>query len=229
MLDRLKAVADTLIALHTNIGYKMIVRYTLLVLFVVAMFNIRSITTGAIEFISDIREEIHAEKMSLQEEYYTDLSPLLAEFRAEIKADRVLYFEYHNSDESLDGMPFKYFNMMKCIPRYGVPEVAGNKYKDISSSMYTELFSEIRDGDIVTCRGSFDTDFRRRYRGVFELLNSNDHAKQMVIFSVPGIRKPIGFIVLEWLEDDVAINVDHEIIHEFLPRINAISAHSRKG
>lgn len=228
ILDKFKALGDTFIAIHTHVGFKMVVKYTLLALLVIAIFNIRAITTGIVEFVSDIQEEIHYKKMSLQEEYYTDLSPILAELRAEAGADRVLYFEYHNSLESLDGMPFKFFNLMKCSAKYGIPEVPGSVYKDISASMYTELFAVIADGDLITCQGAHDTDFRKTYRGVFELLNGSDHSKQFAIFSLPGIRKPIGFIVLEWMDDGSELKLNKEIICDYRPRINAISAYARK-
>ena len=228
ILDKFKAFGDTFIAIHEHVGFKMVVKYSVLILLVIAAFNIRAVTAGIIEFVSDIQEEIHYNKMSLQEEYYTDLSPILSELRAEAGADRVLYFEYHNSLESLDGMPFKFFNLMKCSAKYGIPEVPGSTYKDISASMYTELFSEIADGGLVTCQGFYDTDFRKTYRGVYELLSESDHSKQFAIFSLPGIRKPIGFIVLEWMDDDSELNINQKIVCDYRPRINAISAYARK-
>ena len=228
ILDKFKAFGDTFIAIHEHIGFKMVVKYTILILLVIAAFNIRAITAGIIEFVSDIQEEIHYKKMSLQEEYYTDLGPILLELRAEADADRVLYFEYHNSEESLDGMPFKFFNLMKCSPKYGIPEIPANTYKDITASMYTELFSEIANGDLVICQGAHDTEFRKKFRGVYELLNGGDHSKQFAIFSLPGIRKPIGFIVLEWMDDCTELKLDKEVICDYRPRINAISAYARK-
>lgn len=228
LLDKIKEIGDTLIAVHTKIGYKMFKRYVILIICLIAALNAKTIATGAIQFVSEISDEIHSEKMKLQEDYYTDLSPLLAEFRAETGADRVLYFEYHNSEESLEGMPFKFFNLMKCMPRYGIPEVPGSVYKDISASMYTELFKEIGQGKVVICRGFDDIAFRKKYRGVYELLSESDNSKQMVIFSIPGIRKPVGFIALEWMSEDAKVVLNEEIVHSFLPRINAISAYSRK-
>lgn len=228
ILDKFKTLGDTFIAIHEHVGFKMVVRYTFLILLVLAIFNIRAVTTGIVEFVSDIQEEIHYNKMSLQEEYYTDLSPILAELRAEAGADRILYFEYHNSLESLDGMPFKFFNLMKCSAKYGIPEVPGSVYKDISASMYTELFTKIAEGDLVICHGFHDIDFRKTYRGVYELFSEGDHSKKFAIFSLPGIRKPIGFIVLEWMDDDSEFNINQKIVCDYRPRINAISAYARK-
>lgn len=228
IIDKFKLLADAIIKIDEKLGFKKFLKYILLGLLVIVIFNIRAVTREVIEFVSDIQEEIHYKKMSLQEEYYTELGPILSELRAEADADRVLYFEYHNSEESLDGMPFKFFNLMKCSPKYGIPEIPANVYKDITASMYTELFSEIADGDLVICQGAHDIEFRKTYRGIYELINGNDRAKQFAIFSLPGIRKPVGFIVLEWMDDSTELVLDKKVICDYRPRINAISAYARK-
>lgn len=228
IIDKFKMFSEALVKIDEKIGFKKFVRYILFFILLVALFNIRAVTKGTIEFISDIAEDIHMEKMRLQDEYMINLTPLLAEFRAEVKADRVMYFEYHNSEENLEGMPFKFFDLMKCMPKYGVPEIPGKVYQNIGASMYSELFSKLRHGAVIICQGAHDSEFRQEYRGVFELINESDHSRQFAIFEVPGVRKPIGFIVVEWMEDDRPLNLSVESVHNFLPRITAISAYARK-
>lgn len=224
ILSKFKELSDALIALDQKLGFKKFARYVLFVILIICLCNIRTIFRETVEIGITIAEEIHNEKMKLRDEYMTDLTPLLTEFRAEMNADRILYLEYHNSEENLDGIPFKFFDLMKCSSHYGVPEVPGIAYKDIGASMYTELFDTIVKGEVVTCSGEYDISFRKKYPGVYELFNGTDHSRQFVIFSVPGIRRPIGFIVLEWMSDEEKVIIDYSSIRTFLPRINAISS-----
>lgn len=210
-----------------KIGYKKLKRYVFLVVFVVALFNINNIATGLVGFVLDIVEEIHKQKMMMRDEYMTELVPTLAELRASVDADRVLYFEFHNSEENIEGLPFKFFDLIKSCPRYGISEVPGDIYKDINSGMYTELFDEIKIGKILYCKGFHDHEFRKEYRGAFELFSERDYSKQQIFFSVPGIKTPIGFVVLEWLDDDKEFNIPKDIqpkVHEHIARLALISS-----
>ena len=227
IINAFKDLANCLIALEKNLGFRMFVKYTLYLLLIVVVLNYRTVVKEAVEFVAEINSEIHIEKMKLQDSYYRDLTPLLAEFRAEVGADRVMYFEFHNSVETLEGLPFKFFDLVKCVPEYGIPEVQGDIYKNVNAAMYSELFFDINNGKILTCHGVYDKSFNTTYRGIYKLINESDHTEQMVIFSVPGIRRPIGFIILEWMDHTEDINVDPKVINKFLPRINAISAHVR--
>ena len=169
ILSKFKELSDALIALDQKLGFKKFARYVLFVILIICLCNIRTIFRETVEVGITIAEEIHNEKMKLRDEYMTDLTPLLTEFRAEMNADRILYLEYHNSEENLDGIPFKFFDLMKCSSHYGVPEVPGIAYKDIGASMYTELFDTIVKGEVVTCSGEYDISFRKKYPGVYEI------------------------------------------------------------
>ncbi len=227
IINAFKDLANSLIALEKNLGFRMFVKYTLYLLLIVVVLNYRAVVREAVEFVTEINSEIHTEKMKLQDNYYRDLSPLLAEFRATVGADRVMYFEFHNSVETLDGLPFKFFDLIKCVPRYGIPEIHGEVYKNVNAAMYSELFFDVNNGKVLTCKGFYDKNFRSKYQGFYELVSESDHSEQQVIFSVPGIRRPIGFIILEWIEHNDSAMVDSKVINNFLPRINAISAHVR--
>lgn len=227
ILDKLKDFGNTIIVLDEKVGFKKLKHYVFLVVFVVGLFNINTIATGLVEFVLNIAEEIHKQKMVMRDEYMTELIPTLVELRTGVGADRVLYFEFHNSVENLDGLPFKYFDLIKSCAKYGVPEVPGEVYKNVNSGMYTELFDDIKTGEVVYCSGVYDHDFRKKYRGIFKLINEKDHSAQQVFFSVPGVKAPIGFIALEWLDEDREIHVDTDIqprIHEYIARLALISA-----
>ena len=230
IIDKIKDLESALILLDEKLGFKKFKRYVFLVVFVVALFNINSIATGLVGFVLDIVEEIHKQKMMMRDEYMTELVPTLAELRASVDADRVLYFEFHNSEENIEGLPFKFFDLIKSCPRYGVPEIPGDVYKNINSGMYTELFDEIKIGKILYCKGFHDHEFRKEFRGVFELINEKDRSKQQIFFSVPGIKTPIGFVILEWLDDDKEFDIQKEIqpkVHEHVARLALISTRLR--
>lgn len=223
LLDKLKSLIDSFTNAHVKIGFRKIVMYIILFLGVYGILNFKSCVSGSLEFLLDISDEIHQERMKLRDQYVTDLCPILSELRTELGADRVLYFEYHNSEQNLDNLPFKYFDLILSNSHYGVPEILGESYKNINSSMYISFFNDINRGNILLCTGENDTAFRQKYFGIYKLFNETDHSEQQLLFSVPGTRQPIGFIVLEWLDKDKVVKINSEKIHEFLPRINAIS------
>lgn len=230
--DFIKTVTDSLVKLHRTLGIKTIRKYIILGFIILGVLNIKTVTKGFVEFFIEVTEEIHEHKMKLRDNYMTDLTPMLAEFRAETGADRVLYFEYHNSEESVEGLPFKFFDLMLSNSRYGVTNITSSTYRNINASQYTSFFNAIKGGDILYCRGFHDSLFRQNYPGVYEQINELDHSGQQVYFSVPGLRQPIGFIAIEWMNDSTIIDVDTEIIpkiHDFVPRVNALLISSERN
>ena len=112
IINKLKDFIQGIIMIDEKIGFRKFVKYILVLLGIFCLFNLHTITKEVVEFVIDISGEIHNEKLRLRDEYMTELTPLLSELRAETGADRILYFEFHNSEENLDGLPFKYFNLM---------------------------------------------------------------------------------------------------------------------
>lgn len=219
-----KDFCEGLSTIEEKVGFKKFRKYIVFGLLIVGIINIKPITRGTIEFITDIAEDLHLEKMRLRDRYMTELHPILVELRSELGADRILYFEYHNSEQNLDKVPFKFFDIMAYDVKYGVEVVMSSSYKDINASQFQTAYNEIKKGRILHCQGPHDSEFRQKYQGVFELFNQTDLSRQQIIVSVPGIKRPIGFIVLEWMEDDVPVSkaTAMEYINETLPRINAL-------
>ena len=59
-------VADAWIKLEEKIGLKKIIFYILLGFLVSALLNFRTVVRNSIEFITELSEELHIEKMELQ-------------------------------------------------------------------------------------------------------------------------------------------------------------------
>lgn len=219
-----KELSEILTNIEEKIGFRVFRKYILFLLLVVALINIKSITREAVEFITDIAEDLHIEKMKVRDEFMADLNPILVELRSETGADRVLYFEYHNSEQNFDKIPFKYFDLMAFNVKYGVPVVRNRAYKDVNATQFYTAYNDLSRGRIIMCNGPYDHAFRNKYQGIFDLFNQTDGSMKMAIAAVPGVKSPIGFIVLEWLEDGEEVNWNRvcEYIDDSLPRINAL-------
>ena len=150
--------------------------------------------------------------------------PLLTEFRAELEADRVLYFEYHNTKENLVGIPFKFVDLVLQNNRYGVQPIPSPIYREISAGVLTDIYEIIKDGKSIYCEGKDDTKFRIEHPGAYQLfINDLDGSSHQLYISLPGINQPIGLIVIEWIdkptEDPEEIK---KIYRSYIPRINGL-------
>lgn len=223
LLKYFNDIVDAIIRLDETVGFKVFVKYTFLGIFLVALFNIKSIIKNTIELVGDINEEIHNEKLVKRDALLAELHPILVEFRTKTGADRILYFEYHNSKENLVGIPFKYINLVLQDSQFGIPRVPESLYQDINVGEITSLYEEIKDGDIVYCSGPDDIQFNLAYPGTYDLFECTDGSKQQLYISLPGVNQPIGMIVLEWIEEDTKIDRKYitELISSiYLSRIN---------
>ena len=202
--EKLDELSDSLIKLDQKLGIKKIIQYLMLLLIVVGIINIRSILKWGVEFISGLNDEVHAEKMERRDQLLAELVPELHELLGSTDADRVLYFEYHNTKENVVGIPFKYIDLVLQSSRYGVPLAPMTKFKDINIGNLTPLYEDIKSKKIIPCLVSNVEDFQIKYPGNHEFLSENDGSVQQVFIIIPGIRQPIGMIVLEWTNEDEA-------------------------
>ena len=219
----LNDLTDSIIRLHEKVGFKVLIKYIILFIFVIAMINIKSIMKGAIELVSDINEEIHNEKLIKRDALLSELHPILVEFRTKTGADRILYFEYHNSKENLVGIPFKYIDLVLQDSQFGIPRVSESRYQNINIGEITSLYEDIKTGDIVFCSGAEDFQFQCNYPGTYDLFEGTDGSKKQIYISLPGINQPIGMIVLEWIGENQDINfkyIEGLVNSIYLSRIN---------
>lgn len=202
-LNKLNEISEFFIRMDQKIGFKKIVRYVFLILLVLGIVNFKTVVKEVVEVVSEITEEQHNEKMQLRDELLRDLQPMLSEMRAQTRADRVLYFEYHNSKENLVGIPFKYADLVLQASSYNVTTVPENLYKDINTGTITSLYEELKHNII----SSDDSMFCYKFPGTYELFNGNDGSEKQVFVSIPGVDQPIGMLVFEWVDEDVDIDI----------------------
>lgn len=223
-LNKLNEISEFFIRVDQKIGFKKIVRYVFLILLVLGIVNFKTVVKEVVEVVSEITKEQHDEMMQLRDELLRDLQPMLNEIRAHTEADRVLYFEYHNSKENLVGIPFKYADLVLQASSYNVTTVPENSYKDINTGTIASLYEELKHNII----SSDDSMFCHRFPGTYELFNGNDGSEKQVFVSIPGVDQPIGMLVFEWVGEDVDIDIKRieyilgEHGENYLSRINGL-------
>lgn len=232
ILDRLKDLSNALINIDEKIGFKTFVKYIFLGLFVVMAINYKTVLRDIIEIVTEITDDIHSQKMELRDQLLEELYPILSEFRSDVRADRILYFEYHNSKENLVAIPFKYVELVQQSARYSIPNVNIEKFKNINAGAITSLYQDIKTGEIVFCSGPYDDIFNTKYPGIFDLINSRGGSKRQVYISIPGIDQPVGMIVLEWMDEtNQALDIQgitKTATQNYIPRINALILSKRR-
>jgi len=225
ILDYLGIISDNLIKLDKTIGFSGLLKYAILLIVIIGLFNFKDVVKSGIEIISNLQEEIHNDKLVKRDELMGELVPLLSEFRGYCEADRILYFEYHNSKENLVGIPFKYLDLMLQCNRYGMAPVTNKDLIDINSGLIVELYEEIKFGKSVYYGGEQDVEFQTKFPGVYSLFKETpDGIKQRMFLSIPGYKQPLGLIVIEWAKEDE--NRDIKKVQDastvFLSRVTAL-------
>lgn len=226
-LDKIKEITDAIVKIDQKVGFRHILLYIVLILVLIGIFNFKSIVRGSIELVQELNEEIHTEKMEMRDQLLHELTPILLEFRSAANADRVLYFEYHNSKENLVGIPFKYVDLVLQNTRYGIAAAPESLFKDINVGIITNLYESIKTNNVICCNGPQDNVFEELYPGTFDLFSSKDGSQIQVFISIPGIKQPVGMIVLEWqsVDEEFDINKVESIVNgtnSFVSRINAL-------
>lgn len=220
----LKDVTDAIEKIEKKLGFWKFVKYVALFGIIYGIINYEGVVRGTVSLFNDISSDIHTEKMQLRDQLLSELYPLLVSFRASTNADRILYFEYHNSKENLVGIPFKYIELILQDSKYGVSRVTETKYRDINTGIITTLYERVKHGEVAYSTGPEDEYFNSRFPGVYEFFNGKDNSKGMIFISIPGITQPLGLIILEWMEP-MENEVDVEKVVEnarknYIPRIN---------
>lgn len=223
ILNKLKELSDFIIRVDQKVGFRKFVMYVLVLLSIICVVNFKNIVRGTMEIVSEIAAERHDEGLQRRDELLRDLYVMLGDLRAEIGADRVLYFEYHNSKENLIGIPFKYADLVLQSNSYGVYNVSENEFRDINTGTIVTLYNDLMHVRLVT---SEDTNFCMNYPGAYELFK-NDGSDIQVYVGIPGVDQPIGLLVFEWVGEDHEIDYKqlNMILHgkkAYLSRINGL-------
>lgn len=231
ILEKIGEIADAWVKLDERIGFSRIIKYVALLLVVLLIVNFKAVTKEVIVFIQEISEQIHADNMNKRDKLMQEMTPVLQEFRTEVGADRLLYFEYHNSKENLVGIPFKYIDLVQQSTKYGIQSASIERYRDINVGVITNLYNDLRNTKIVSCNGEDDFEFLQRYPGTYEMFRDIDNSELLAFVSIPGIDQPVGLIVLEWADKgnitEEEIRSEIEESSQFVAIINGLILSNR--
>lgn len=231
ILEKIGEIADAWVKLDERIGFSRIIKYVALLLVVLLIVNFKAVTKEVIVFIQEISEQIHADNMNKRDKLMQEMTPVLQEFRTEVGADRLLYFEYHNSKENLVGIPFKYIDLVQQSTKYGIQSASVERYRDINVGVITNLYNDLRNTKIVSCNGEDDFEFLQRYPGTYEMFRDIDNSELLAFVSIPGIDQPVGLIVLEWADKgnitEEEIRSEIEESSQFVAIINGLILSNR--
>lgn len=221
--EKIDELSESLIKLDEKLGMKKIIQYLFLALLLAGILNAKDILKWGIELIGELSNEIHVEKMERRDQLLQELVPELHELLGLTGADRVLYFEYHNSKENLVGIPFKYVDLVQQSVHYGVPSAPLNNFRDINIGNLTNLYEDLKVKKVIPCTAQTREEFKLKYQGNYEFFNENDGSVQQIFINIPGVKQPIGMIVIEWL-DDKQIDTEEisECAHESVHIINGL-------
>jgi hypothetical protein len=179
--------------------------------------------------------------MIKRDEILADLNDILKEYRALTGADRVLYFEYHNSKENLAGIPFKYIDLVMQDRAYWATGIPIDMYRDINIGAITSLYEDLKTSIVIFCVSNCDPtrgpgwrqmtidEFHDSYSGAYDIFQS-DGQRQQVYVSIPGPKQPIGLMIFEWLDEEKEIDRGRviEVTAAFVPRINGLMSVTTK-
>lgn len=217
MTDKLKEIVDTIIKLDEKLGFRRFVKYTGLVLIIILIINYKTVLKDIIELTTELSGEIHSEKMELRDQLLSELYPILCDFRVAVNADRILFFEYHNSKENIEGIPFKYMDLILQNSKFGYPHAIQEKFTNVNVGVITSLYEKIREDKFAYCSGPNDIIFRNTFPGIHEIVYYKDGSTRQLFLNIPGrSQQPVGLIIIEWIDKDYTKgDLDYEA-----PKIN---------
>ena len=154
LTEKLKHLVTFFSYIDKKLGYRKFIIYILTFTTIYISLNIKPIVRSSIEFVQEILEQIHQEKLMKRDYLLSELSPILRELRAETDADRILYFEYHNSKKNLIGIPFKYVDLVQVHRKYGVPRFEYTHLKNINSGVLTGIYEAMKKNNIIINDGT---------------------------------------------------------------------------
>ena len=240
-LDHITDLSESLVRLDERIGFKRLFSYLLIILLIIGLFNFKTIVKETIELYNEVSDQIHDEKMIKRDEILADLNDILKEYRALTGADRVLYFEYHNSKENLAGIPFKYIDLVMQDRAYWATGIPIDMYRDINIGAITSLYEDLKTSIVIFCVSNCDPtrgpgwrqmtidEFHDSYSGAYDIFQS-DGQRQQVYVSIPGPKQPIGLMIFEWLDENKEIDRGRviEVTAAFVPRITGLMSVTTK-
>lgn len=231
-LDKLKDLVDAAIKVEEKLGIRKAISYVFLGLLIYGVINFKAIVIDVIEIVEELTEEIHNQKMDKRDDFVASMNEVLIDLRHQTGADRVLYFEWHNTKENSVGVPFRYFDLVLQTEGYNIPKCLD--YKDIPAGWIVELYEMIKHGNTtILCDSQNKLD---QLYPISQVFYSQDGSRYQMFIGINYMSKdkiqPVGFLAIEWMDRERGIDVSLEEVDEILTesetasRINTLIARS---
>ena len=231
-LDKLKDLVDAAIKVEEKLGIRKAISYVFLGLLIYGVINFKAIVRDGIEIVQELTEEIHNQKMDKRDDFVASMNEVLIDLRHQTGADRVLYFEWHNTKENSVGVPFRYFDLVLQTEGYNIPKCLD--YKDIPAGWIVELYEMIKHGNTtILCDSQNKLD---QLYPISQVFYSQDGSRYQMFIGINYMSKDkiqqVGFLAIEWMDREHGIGVNLEEVDEILTeskiasRINTLIARS---
>lgn len=221
--DKLKDIVDSAVKLEEKLGFRKVILYVFLGLLIYGVINFKTIMKDCIEVVQELTEEMHSEKMDKRDDFVASMNEVLIDLRYLTDADRVLYFEWHNTKENSVGVPFRYFDLVLQTEGYNISKCLD--YRDIPAGWIVELYEMIKHGNtMILCDSQNKND---QLYPISQVFFSQDGSRYQLFIGINYMSKdkiqPIGFLAIEWMDCDRGSNVCIDDIEQILYESNTIN------
>lgn len=121
----------------------------------------------------------------------------ILEVAEEIKADRVLVFEFSNGTSNLVGLPFLYVSATYEVTTPGTPPVA-LQYQKINAAIMAEFLEELEEKGYYYVRDISEA--KEKYPILYNFMAPNG-AHSALFYTLYGVNNTIGFVVATTIKD----------------------------
>ena len=200
-LDKLKDIVDSIVKIEEKVGFRKIILYVLLGFLIYGVINFKTIVKDTIELVTELEDEMHSEKMDKRDDFVASMNEVLIDLRYTTGADRVLYFEWHNTKENSVGVPFRYFDLVLQTEGYNIPKCLD--YKDIPAGWIIELYEIIKHGNTMVLCDSWNKD--DKLYPISQVFFTQDGSRHQMFIGINYMSKdkvqPVGFLAIEWMSE----------------------------
>lgn len=154
----------------------------------------------------------HKESINLRLEVNRKISELLGDFRRLHDADRVHVFEYHNGESNLNGLAFA-----KMSETYEVikPGFISHRMtmQGIPTGMMTRFNQEILLGEYINIRSI--QEYKSEEQDLSILSITRHDTKSIFVRLIKNSKDyPIGFVVVDFVKEEVDEETEQEVISD---------------
>ena len=152
--------------------------------------------------LMDNKDKEHNEKLNTRDTVAVPIQNKINHLKDFYKASRVCVFEFHNSLVNLNGLPFKWYDVIYESIAKGVHPVS-TEMKNMPSNILTPIISEISEGEIAIFNKKNINNFYNQSSVLYDFCNRKNIN---ILIVAPLINKDnnlFGILTLEFADDNI--------------------------